>query len=260
MNPAFRLILVFFAFVLAAQEVAAEEWRGLKPLSSTKADVVRLFGECAHEERWCEFTLDNEDVFIEFSTPQTCAGISPGTVLLIQRELQKATTIERLQIDKRRFKSFDPSLPRNQGYRGFINEASGLLFKTFSGEVFEINYIAAKNDWKVCPGYFRRPRELLRVIFPHVPVVTSVGCPETSPITGQKIVIRANYPRTGQRFLLTWEVKDGRILERQGVRRILIDTTGQAGKTIKVTVEINDDSGHTAIGSCTFKVSPKPDN
>src|SRR5215203_2884434 len=166
MNPAFKLI--FLAFVIAAQQVAAEEWRGIKPLSSTREDVVRVFGECADKGDWCEFMLDNEDVEIVFSGAQNCNNLSPGMVLSVQRVLRKATSFEALHVDKKRFKQFDPSLPRNMGYRGFIDEQSGLLLKTYQGQVFQINYIARKRDQHVCSNYYRKPREFVEVFFPHV--------------------------------------------------------------------------------------------
>src|ERR1044071_9186112 len=47
-----------------------------------------------------------------------------------------ATTFSALQVDKRRFKSFDPSTRRNRGYRGYIDDKAGLLLKSLSGEIF----------------------------------------------------------------------------------------------------------------------------
>ncbi|HEY0367144.1 MAG TPA: hypothetical protein VGC73_11770, partial [Pyrinomonadaceae bacterium] len=129
MNPAFKLIF-FFACVLAARDVAAEEWRGIKPLSSRREDVVRLFGECAGTEELCEFRLDNDEILIQFSGVQSCINVAPATVLSIQRELRRPLAIKTLLVNQRRFKSFDPSMPRNTGYRGFIDEREGLLFKT----------------------------------------------------------------------------------------------------------------------------------
>ena len=254
-----KSFFVFFVLLIAAAEVAAQEWRGLAPLRSTRADVVRLFGQCADEKSYCDFPIENEEIEIVFSGPGDCT-IAPGTVLSIQRELRNATTFRALGLDTRRFKSFDPSWPRGMGYRGYIDEQTGLLLKTFGGEIFQINYIAARKDWKVCPTYYRRPREFVEVVFPHVPVVTLVECPNTNPVAGEKVVITANYAQTGQRFSVLWDTTAGRILEGQNTRRILLDTTGLEGKAITVTFEINDSNYHTATGSCTFNVSPRTKN
>jgi hypothetical protein len=259
MNPAFKLIL-FFTCVLAAREVAAEQWRGIKPLTSTRADVVRLLGQCGGEKNWCEFTLDNEEILIEFSSVQSCLKVASDTVLSIQRELRTAMPIEALFNDKRRFKSFDPAIPRNLGYRGFIDEKAGLLFKTFRGEVFQINYIAPKNDWQVCPDYYRTPRAFVAVRWPHVFTVTSVRCPQTSPIAGDKVVIRADYARSGQRFTRLWQTTEGRIVEGQNTPEIVLDTTGLEGKIITVIFELSDSTFHTATGACSFTVSQKTKN
>ena len=135
MNPAFRALLVLIAVVMTAQYAAAEEWHGLKPLSSTRADVVRVFGECSEKEKPCEFTFENEDISIDFSHTGNCHSAPADTVLLIKRVLRNATTMKALGFNKRRFKSFDPSYPRNRGYRALVDEKSGLLFKTLRGDV-----------------------------------------------------------------------------------------------------------------------------
>lgn len=256
MNPVSKLVFLFFAFLIAASQVAAQEWRGLTPLRSTRADVVRVFGQCSGWKPYCEFTSENEEILIVFSEPGDC-GAAPDTVLSIQRELRNATTFAALGLDTRRFKSFDPSWPPGMGYRGYIDEKTGLLLKTYGGKIVQLNYIAAKKDWQVCPTYYRRPREFVRVVRPHVPVVDSVMCPETSIVAGEKVVIEANYGRTGQRFFLTWHTTGGRILEGHNTRKILLDTTGVEEKAITVTVELTDSDQHTATGSCTFKVSPR---
>lgn len=258
MNPALRAVLLFCALAMTAQQATAEEWRGLTPLRSTRADVVRLFGECANEKPYCEFSLENEEIDIEFSTPSSCAAVPPDTVLSIQRELLKETTFAALRLDTRRFKSFDPSLPRGQGYRGYIDEKAGLLLKTFGGEVFHINHIAPKQDWPVCQAYYRQPRRFVAVFSPHFPTVT-VDCPETSRSAGEKVVITALYGRTGQRFFFTWNTTSGQILEGDGSRRIVLDTADLEGK-VTVSVELNDGNQHTAAGSCTFNVLPRTRN
>ena len=240
----------------AVSQARAEEWRGLAPLRSTRADVVRVFGQCANEEQYCDFNIKNEEILIVFSKPQDCL-IAADTVLSIQRVLQVGTTFAALGLDTRRFKSFDPSWPRGMGYRGYIDEKNGLLLKTFGGEVFQINYIAGKKDWPACQRYYRSPREFVEVIFPHVPVISSVGCPETSIVAGEKVVIKANYARTGQRTFLTWQTTGGRIVEGENTSEILLDTTGVRDKAITVTVELSDGSYHTVTGSCTFNVSPR---
>ena len=248
-----RLLFLLLAFILAVQEVVAEEWRGLKPLRSTRADVVRLFGECADDKTYCEFTIDNEDISINFSGNENCNSLPPGTVLSIQRELANATTFQALHLDPRRFKSFNPSKPLNLGYRGFIDEESGLLLKSFQAQLFQINYIAGKKERQLCPGYYSKPREFVAVYLPHVPVIQTVDCPPTVT-AGEKVMISAFYASTGERFFLTWEATNGRIIKGQTMRKIWLDTTGVTDRQIIVSVELNDGLQHTAFASCTMKV------
>jgi hypothetical protein len=95
------------------------------------------------------------------------------------------------------------------------------------------------------------------VFWRHFLAVDSLGCPETSPIAGEKVVIRAYYPRTGQRFTFLWQTSEGRIVEGQNTSTILLDTTGLEGKTIRVTLELSDGDFHAAFASCSFTVSQK---
>ena len=160
MNPTVRALFLVLAVVLTAQHAAAEEWHGIKPGHSTRADVVRVFGECSDPGKRCEFVFENDEISIDFSTPGNCHSSPPGTVLLIKKVLKDAKTTEALGLDQGRFKSFDPSFPKNSGYRAFVDEQSGLLFKTLRGDVFEIYYIPAKNDGLVFEVKFEQKPSL----------------------------------------------------------------------------------------------------
>lgn len=261
MNVTFRVFLVVFAFVVTAQLAVAQEWRGIKPLKSTRADVMRVFGECSDKEKPCAFMFEDEEIWIDFSSAENCHGAPADTVLLLKRVLGNTTTIAALGVDKRRFKSFDPSDRRNMGYRAFVDENSGLLFKTLRGEVFEIYYIGAKSERQVCSNYYyyANIRELLRVAWEHYFRIDEVNCPATA-VDGQRVVIDASYGGTGQRFTQTWSTTGGRIVAGQGTRKIVLDTTGLAGRVFTVTIEVSDGSFHTANGSCSISVSAAPKN
>jgi hypothetical protein len=256
MKPA--LLIVFM--MLVTQRVDAEEWRGLTPLKSTRADVVRIFNECKDQHGPCEFTIENEDITIEFAGTQNCTGVPADTVLSIQRDLRHETSLEALGFDKRRFKSFDPSSPPKLGYRAFIDEQAGLLLKSLRGQIFQINYIATEKERSACPNYYSDPRAFVEVFLPHFQVVDSVECPRNGVVAGEKVPISASYARTGQRILLTWSSTGGRIIEGPMPRNVFLDTTGLGGKEVTVTVELSDGTQHTATGSCSFSVAPPPKN
>jgi len=255
MKPA----LLVFVFLIMAQHVEAEEWRGITPLKSTRADVVRIFKECTDQQESCEFSVDTEDITIVFAGIQNCVGVPVDTVLSIQRELQHDTTLEALGLDKRRFKTFDPSTPPKLGYRGFIDDQAGLILKSLDKKIFQINYIATEKERSACPKYYENPRDFVEVFLPHFQVVNSVECPQNA-VAGDKVPIAASYAHTGQRILLTWYSTAGRIVEGRTQRTIFLDTTGLGGKEVTVTVELNDGTQHTATGSCKLNVAPPPKN
>lgn len=259
MKPVLNTLLLAFVFVITAQLASAEEWRDITPLKSTHADVVRVFNQCTDQPESCEFTIDNEDITIEFAGTQNCTGVPAGMVLSIQRDLRKETTLEALGFDKRRFKSFDPSTPPNLGYRAFIDEQAGLLLKSLHGQIFQINYIPAEKERSACPNYYANPRDFVEVFLPHFQVVESVECPKIA-IAGEKVPIAASYTRTGQRLLLTWSSTGGRVIEGATPRNIFLDTTGLAGKEVTVKVDLNAGNQQIAAGSCTIRVSAPPKN
>jgi hypothetical protein len=171
MNQVFRTALLAAAFMITARHAVAEEWRGLIPLKSTRADVVRVFNQCVDNKTYCEFTRDKEDIVIMFASDENCNKVPIGTVLSIQRELQNDTTFAALGLDKRRFKSFNPGRPLHT-YRGFIDEKTGLLLKTYLGRVFQIYYIAAAEDRQLCAKYYGDPRQFVNV-FSHTSLQSS---------------------------------------------------------------------------------------
>ena len=245
---------------MSAPRVAAEEWRGLVPLHSTRDDVARLFGECSNAERFCEFMLPNEEVRITLSSNELCfEGVPIHTILMIERQLQDGTTLTALGLEKRRFKSFNPWVPQDKNYRAYIDEQSGLLLKSFRGEIFQINYIPPKNERKVCAGYYRKPREFVEVWSEHVPYV-DIRCPMSPVVAGDKIAITAHYAPTGQRNLLFWQTTGGQIVEGKHPKRVILDTSGLDGPNVTITVERHDGNYGRMTDSCVVSISPKPKN
>ena len=249
-----RLFISLFAVLMTAQQIVAEEWRGIVPLVSTRADVISLLGECSGKEPVCEFTIPNEEILIVFSTSDTCPQLAAGTVLFVERELQTAKTLAALGFERKRFETFDPSWPRNIGYRGYEDKHSGLLLKSYKGEIFQIDHIAAKRDRFRCPGYYRRPRDFVQAVPEHAPLV-SIRCPENNPSAGERIAFVANYQRSGLRIFLEWHASGGRIVEGQKTRQILLDTTGLEGQTIEVSVERADTLHNVSFTSCKVQIS-----
>src|SRR6266480_8009145 len=123
------VLLSAFMCMLFARAVVGKEWRGIVPLHSTRADVVRLFGGCSDRDGGCKISVGNEEAYIVFSNGvvvsqyNECARKLPAeTVLLIEVELTNPVNLGALQIDKKKFRTFDPSSPPNIGYKGYIDK------------------------------------------------------------------------------------------------------------------------------------------
>ena len=250
----FRTLSYLFLIGLAAVPVAAEEWRSLIPGESTREDVVRQFPQCAGSGRHCELALPDEDVFITFSNPESC-GYKPisDTVLLIERELVEPAKLESLNLDRKRFKTFDPTRPRRLGYRGYIDEKTGLALKAFNNQVFQIYYLPLPTSRNVCPAFYRNSRRFLETYLEHAPFVL-LQCPKAAVTAGELVRIKAIYNR-GLSILLLWEVSAGRIVQGAGRRHMTLDTTGLEGQTVTVRIERADSVQAISSDACKVVIS-----
>jgi hypothetical protein len=158
----------------------AKDWRGIKPLHSTREDVERLLGEpppppkdgsrayTLNKGRSIYF-LDEGEIYIVFAEDETlaaadCSGKVPsGTVLMVQVTPKSEMVLSNLQIDEKSFRKFDPSDPPGLGYEGYINEQEGLIIKAFKGKVEEVIYIASAQDKHRCSSYYENPESFVRV-------------------------------------------------------------------------------------------------
>lgn len=246
-----RILTFLILSIVVSVPVAAEEWHGLRPGISTRQDVIREFGECPEPQRQCEFNLADEDVFIEFAGADTCPNSVEGRVLLIQRDLALDASFASLNLSHLRFKKFDPSWPRGVGYQGFINEDIGLAVKTFNKRTIQVAYFPSSRQRQFCPGYYVMPREFVDAPVEHAPILF-IKCPKGPVSAGERLTFKAEYLR-GLSILLTWSATAGTIVEGQGRRRIILDSAGLNGKTIKVSVERMDSTGRVAMQSCEIK-------
>jgi hypothetical protein len=245
--------------VSASTSVAAEEWRGIVPGRSTRQDVVREFGHCSDSTQRCEISLPQEDVYITFSGPDLCENKVPAsTVLLVERDLVDPATLASLNLDRKRFKKFDPTLPRRIGYQGYLDEKSGLVMKAFNNRVFQIDYFPVPSDRRFCPTYYRSPKQFVEAYAEHAPLV-SIECPKNEVVAGEVLRFKAEYNR-GLLILLTWNVSAGRIVEGQGRRHMALDTAGLGGQTISVAIERVDSTSFVSYDSCKVMISQPAKN
>ena len=256
-------MLFCLSFVGCASAVQAKEWRGIIPARSTRADVIRLFGTCSDARAGCTFQVQNEEVFIVFSELRSqyhpCEQkLPPDTVLLVQVKLITPVKLEQLPMNTKSFRTFDPSYPRNIGYKGYINESEGVVIQTYKGEVLQLDYIAARKDVRLCPSYYDRPKSFIQVFIEMCCPRLDIDCPSNPVIDGERIIFSA-YTDELESVTLKWEVTAGRIVGGQNTPRITVDTTGVGGRVITATVERNDGNLHTQTTSCTTRVLARPD-
>lgn len=150
-----------------AMSCEAKGWRGIVPLRSTKADVVRVLGTSGDtNEVRSMYQLESEEVYLVFSGSQFCnpesTKITPGTVLLIQITPRAKSTLADLQVDPKSLREFSPS-SEDPDWKGFIDEEEGLMIRSFRGNIDKIYYIGTAKDRQLCPSYYAKPEEFARI-------------------------------------------------------------------------------------------------
>jgi hypothetical protein len=151
-----------------------KEWRGIMPMHSTREDVNRLLGVSPDFNKLrAEYSLDSEDVYIVFSNDefnQECARLLPkDTVLLIQVTPKTNLQLSDLLLDKAALRTFEPSSPPGIGYEGFIDDANGVVVRTFKGRVDQIAYVANFEDRKLCAEYYENIEGALKLMVEFLP-------------------------------------------------------------------------------------------
>jgi len=178
MKTLVRTSLSMLLLLAASEHSVAKEWRGITPLRSTRADVVRLFNQCSHQKEACAFTLGNDKVYILFSGGLTddhgeCARRLPSeTVMFIDVELRARQKLQSLNLDKKKFRTFNPAEPYQMDLKGYWNESDGLLINTLRGEVIQVDYLPAAADTSRCSSLYEEPESFIRMIPVHMPIVS----------------------------------------------------------------------------------------
>ena len=259
MNTQLKMLIILVSVTAAALPVAAKPWRGIEPLRSTKADVIRLFNQCNDDLRICSFELDHEQVSIYFSSPlrtkntrYTCVKDLPlGTVLRIDVVPNGSPRFIRKNFGER-FKSFDPLPYRAGSYRAYLDKKSGILINTEKGKIVELIYLAASVDANLCQTYYTNPKEFIAAATFGMPPIVSLDCPTTAQ--DSKVTLTAEtFDDPELRFF--WTVSQGQVKRGQYTDTVTIDATGLSGQTIKVMVEVVHKSGLAAAARCEIGIN-----
>ena len=258
--------LFIVALIVAAESISAAEWRGVVPLHSSRADIVRLFNVCGDNKKRCFFSLEDQNVQIVFSGWQGAFGGCPtsvpkDTVLLVRVRLTKQTPMKEQRINLKPFKAFDPSYPSGIGYRAYFDEKSGLLIKSYQGRVVEFDYIASQDDQAFCPRFYENPRDFVAVVQrqSHLPPLISLACPPDGLRAGTRVTFLASPTEDYDSVL--WTLTEGTIVSGQGTREITVDTAGLGGRKITVIVEMTvEDDPYPFSATCVVQILAESPN
>jgi hypothetical protein len=116
----------------------------------------------------------------------------------------------------------------------------------------------ARNDIRLRKSYiavhdlFEKLAELVPSVYPMGdPPIASIECPSNKVAPGEEVTLSALTDGLDFR----WTVGAAKILSGQGTRTVTIDTTGLAGQTVMVSVEVNYGNGFVSIATCVVKIS-----
>jgi hypothetical protein len=113
-------------------------------------------------------------------------------------------------------------------FSGYVDEHAGLILKTKSDNVIQLNYVADASKRIRCQSYYDDPLKFIAVVT-HCPPVSLEGPSEAVP-----------------KMTLVWTISGGKIVNRSG-RQMSLDTSGLAGQTLNVTIQ--------ARGACSVENS-----
>jgi hypothetical protein len=262
MRKAGRLLLLLLIAVVWARVSTAKAWRGIEPLHSTRADVIRLLNQCVNEREACEFTIESEEVHILFSGglsddfADCMTRLPPETVIFIESRPIKNTKVSKSLLKPGRFQKFNPTAPWKTEFKGYVDKNQGLAVKTQKGRVSQLVYFATPANVLLCPSYYVNPESFLEIYDGHVPVVL-IRCPKSAVTDGEPVTISAQSDFETKRGF-SWNLSTGRIIKGQHTSKITVDTTGLSGQTIKVTAEVIDlDRYVAAVDECKVSVVAK---
>jgi hypothetical protein len=257
-----RLLFLLLITVVCTRISTAKPWRGIEPLRSTRADVIRLLNQCVNEREACEFRIESEEVYILFSGGLSddysdCRNrLRPETVVFIESRPIENAKVSKSLLKTGRFQKFNPTAPRKLGFNGYVDKTQGLALKTEKGRVSQLVYFATPADVLLCPSYYVNPESFLEIYDGHVPVL-SIRCPASAVTDGETVRLTAWSDFQTKRGF-SWRVSAGRIVQGQHTSKITVDTNGLSGQTIKVSAEVIDLDRYVAANDeCKIRVVAK---
>jgi len=238
------LIIVFCLSVFLPPKTDAKAWRGIVPLRSTRADVVKALGDGMDAKApGLRYRIDNEDVFLIYSgsnsyLPDCVRQLPSESILAIEVTPNVKLSFDSLGLDAKTFRKVEPTKEAPLRSLGLIDDEQGLVISV-NGSVEKLVYVPSKIDRARCPAYYadlsRFVNNTLCILCPQI----AVTCPDEIE-KGNKIgftaVVVIGTPAIETTY--KWTLTDGTILEGQGTSAITVDASKAKGKTITATVEV----------------------
>jgi hypothetical protein len=214
--------------------------------------------QCSDQTEACRFKLEKEDVYILFSEglgtkySECAARLPSGTIMLIQVRPRNPLKLSDLNLDKRAFKSFNPSAPLKRGFFGYLNQ-DGFVIQVYKKSVVQIVYLANDSNRNLCAEYYEEPESFVARPFNHYDSMYVDG-PDS--VKEAEILRMSAYSNINDKCGYNWMISGARLASGQYTNQITIDTTQLAGQKM-ITAEIGDESGHYMSSSRTVQVLPK---
>ena len=249
----------------------SSEWRGIKPLHSKLADVVRQFGRCTTSTSTsCTYAWKDETVTFVFLANTCGAGkqkLPRRTIVRIERRPKTATRLpDYHKISLNNYLAFFvPAEGPSRRFENYVDDEEGFAIEAENDSVTEVHYTAAAAEATLCPASYVKPSELLPVHEPKqlleffCPGI-AVSCPDKTVEADEPIVFFASlaggYPYTEPTY--KWSITGGRILSGPDAFSLQVETKGLAdGTEITATLTVDGLPPWCARqASCTTRIKP----
>ena len=264
------ITLCVLAILATTKYSGAKEWRGITPLHSTLADVVRQFGACTSKEtNTCTYVLKNEAVTFVFLSKPCGTGkqkLPRRTVVRIERIPSTPTNMpDYHKIDFYHYTAFQ--LPDNpqEYFENYVDDEEGFAVEARQHVVTQAYYTTMASESSLCPGSYVKPSDLLPrykdvIVWEFFCPEIEVNCPAKTVEVDEPITFSANwsggFPYMEPTY--TWTVSAGTIIAGQGTPVIRVKTKGLPDDT-EITASFT--LGGSLVecqreASCTTKIHP----
>jgi len=169
-----KILLAFFALSIFRLDVFAKEWRGIVPLSSTRADVERLMGKPNELGRY-EVNGERADIiysdgpcrgqFYPLEKPSCKCLVQKDTVLSIYVEPDQLK-FSKVRIDKSKFTR--TAIVVGNGLFSYSNVTDGIVYTVdeVQDEVIDVEYLPSFADCQLVTTMTATPRNSWRGLIP----------------------------------------------------------------------------------------------